>query len=329
MRRLLWFLAFLLLAAIVSAALGLAAAHRAIDRLAPALPPPEAVAAVDAEADLPVGLWWINTASQPIPRAAVIEPTRDPSPEAPYVMSHVAFVLGWSDGRLLLIDLGMDRETALRFGAPMERLPGAEPIEPLATVAEVLGADVDRVAAVAFTHLHEDHTAGVTDLCAVAEAVGIAEKIRLIRAPLQADETNYTTLAGRAQLDAAPCLETRTLKGGPLYALPGFPGVAILAAAGHTPGSQVFVAHVQGEGGIARWLLTGDVVNHADALRRDLPKPHVYSLLVVPESTERLGQVRRYLWRLVDEHGFAPLVSHDQRQLEESGLPRWPAGGGR
>jgi hypothetical protein len=89
----------------------------------------------------------------------------------------------------------------------------------------------------------------------------------------------------------------------------------------------VFVVHVRGrdEPRTAQrtFVITGDVVNHVDGLLLDLPKPRLYSLLLVPEATEHLVRVRRYLRRLMVRHGVTPLVSHDRRQLEASGIPAW------
>jgi hypothetical protein len=50
--------------------------------------------------DLPVRVSVLNTASQPMPRSAVLDPSKDPKPAEPYVMSHPSFVLEWKDGRI-------------------------------------------------------------------------------------------------------------------------------------------------------------------------------------------------------------------------------------
>ncbi len=101
--------------------------------------------------------------------------------------------------------------------------------------------------------------------------------------------------------------------------------MAIVPVAGHTPGSQVVVVQLGGGAAVRRAFITGDVVNHMDGLRLDLPKPRLYGLLVVPESPERLAGVRRYLRGLMDEHGYTALVGHDRHQLASSGVPAWRA----
>lgn len=305
-------LAFL---AVAYASVGLFLSHRQIRSLEPELPSVDAILAVDPTSDLPVSLSWLNTASQRMSRSAVLEPSLDPTPEAPYTMGHTSFVLEWPDGRILLIDAGMDRDAARSFGKPVEFLAGAEPISPLGSVAEKLGASLSRVEAIAFTHEHADHIQGVAELCRLR-----SKPVRLIQNRLQVEESNHTTREAQKQIAQAPCLEREIAEGGPLFAVPGFPGLAFFAAAGHTPGSQVFVAHVRGSAGVRTYLLTGDVVNQIDGVRGNIPKPRLYSMLVVPESPDRLDALRRLLAELERDHGVALLVSHDQLSLEASGV---------
>ncbi len=316
LRRIVLAIVFLVLVLLGFAAVGLFLAKRAIVALAPPLPSAQEVLAFDEAADLPVGISWLNTASQPMPRSGVIEPSLDPTPKSPYVMSHPAFVLQWVDGRVFLIDLGMEPEAAVSFGKPIRWLSGASDMKPLGPTAERLGPALGRVAGVAFTHEHTDHTQGAGALCRLHPA-----PIALFQGRLSVEETNYTTRPGHEILREAKCLEPQVLDGGPLVAVPGFPGLAFFAAAGHTPGSQVFVAHVRGAEGVRTFAFVGDVVNQIDGVRQNLPKPRMYSVVMVPESTERLDQVRRFLAGLERDHGVTLLVSHDQLALEASGVP--------
>ncbi len=315
LRRLLLTLVALVVLAVAFVAGGLFLAKRAIRALAPPLPSAAEIVAFDPAADLPVRISWLNTARQKLPRSAVLEPSLDPTPDAPYVMSHPSFVLVWADGRVFLIEAGMDREGALAFGKPIETISGGDPIEPIASVAERLGDALSRVEAIAVTHEHADHTQGVAELCRRHEA-----PIRLVQSRLQVEESNFTTRGAQRQLAEAKCLKRELVSGGPLFAVDGFPGLAFFAAAGHTPGSQVFVAHVRGADGVKTHVLTGDVVNQIDGARQNLPKPHWYTVLLVPESTERLDVLRRLLGELEREHGATLLVSHDQLALEASGV---------
>jgi glyoxylase-like metal-dependent hydrolase (beta-lactamase superfamily II) len=298
------------------AALALVSAHRAIDRERAPLPTAEELArfATGPVPDLPVRLRWIDTATQAMPRSAVLDPGADPAPDEPYVMSHPAFVLEWADGRLLLIDAGMRREAALEFGGPLEALGGASPIEPRTSVADALGASAANVGGIVFTHLHTDHVEGVLGLCTPARE----QKLAAFTTVAQAERSNYTTRPGIALLEEATCVERRVLSEDRLRALPGFPGVAVLDAGGHTPGSQIVLARVRGQdpdAGERLYAFAGDTVNHIDGVRHDVPKPYLYRTLLVPESDDRLGELRRFLAGLERDGGWVVLVSHDQRAL--------------
>jgi glyoxylase-like metal-dependent hydrolase (beta-lactamase superfamily II) len=319
-RRVLVVLGVLLLAGIAFALGGLAWAHAEIRGIDPELPSVAAALAFDPGSDLPVRLRWIDTASQRMPRSGVLDPGLDPTPDSPYVMGHVSFVLEWADGRIFLVDAGMDREAALAFGAPIETISGGDPIEPRGSAAEALGPAAARVAGIAFTHLHTDHTNGVAALCASSD-----RRIRLVQGSLQAERTNYTTRGGAEQLAQAPCLEREVHGGSGLVPVPGFAGLALVPAGGHTPCSQLFVAHVRDGDLVRTWIITGDVVNQLDGALHDIPKPRLYSLLVVPEAPERLAAVRALLREAAARPGAGLLVSHDRLSLERSGVPEWPA----
>jgi glyoxylase-like metal-dependent hydrolase (beta-lactamase superfamily II) len=319
-RRLARAFALLLALALLAAAAGLVAAHREMRSLDPPLPALDALRGLAADAELPVRVSYWNTASQPMPRSQVLERSRDPSPGEPYVMSHPAFVLQWADGRILLVDTGMDRDAALAFGRPIEWL-GAAPIEPHASLAEALGASLGRARlGLVFTHLHTDHTSGVGPLCAALRTRDPEARIRLFQTEAQATRANWTTRPGRAQLARAACLDAVRLADAAAAPLPGFPGAFVIRAAGHTPGSQVVGAWVRDGSSLRGYLFGGDVANAWDGIRFDVPKPWAYSLFVVPESATRLQRMRRFL-REASEAGLVVVVSHDQRALEASGIP--------
>jgi glyoxylase-like metal-dependent hydrolase (beta-lactamase superfamily II) len=283
------------------------------------LPPVEVVAKAPASTELPTRVSWINTASQFVPRSAMIDPAGDPDAGAWSRMSFPAFVLEWADGRILLVDAGMDGPAARAFGVPLERVLGADPVEPLADVAAALGRARERVAGIVFTHLHDDHVQGIQSLCRAS-----ARPIEALVPAAQAEHPNYLTRGGLEAVTTSPCLHVTRLPAGPMVDLPGFPGVSVIAAAGHTPGSQLVVAHL-GNRGARPIVIAGDVVNSYDGIERDVPKPWLYRLLVVPEDDERLGELRRYLRDLEQRFGATVLVSHDQAALETSGVTAFDA----
>jgi glyoxylase-like metal-dependent hydrolase (beta-lactamase superfamily II) len=188
-------------------------------------------------------------------------------------------------------------------------------MEPRTDVAAGLGTARERVAGIVFTHLHDDHVQGIAALCRTS-----AGSIEAFVSSAQAEHPNYLTRGGLRALRESPCLRVTVVPAAPVTELPGFPGVSVVAAAGHTPGTQLIVAHV-GARGARPVVLAGDVVNHHDGIARDVPKPWLYRLLVVPEDDERLGELRRYLRELEEQFDVTVLVSHDQAQLEASGVP--------
>ena len=201
----------------------------------------------------------------------------------------------------------------------LEWLGGAQPMDPHGSAAAALGNAARRVKGIVFTHLHTDHVGGIGELCT---------SLNTLRVPMttaQAEHTNYTTRPGLEALEDADCVHLERVAGGPLLAMPGFPGVFLIDAGGHTPGSQIILAFVEDGGVTHRYAFTGDIVNNLDGITYDVPKPFLYRTLMVPESEPRQSELRAFLKRLHDEAGFELLVSHDQRALEASGIPPWEA----
>ena len=305
--------------ALVAAAGGLALAHREVRARDPELPSDAEVLALADAPGGPTGVAWHETSYQAMPRARVLDPAQDPDPDAPYVMSHPSFALAWPDGRLLLVDLGMEREAALAFGRPLE-WAGADPAVFQSGAGGALGPAAARAAGAVFTHLHTDHVEGVLALCAARGGVALP----VFQTPAQNERANYTTRPGRSLLAQARCAAPQRLPEARLAPLPGFPGVAVADAAGHTPGSQVVLA-VLGGAAPRRLAFTGDVANHVEGIRRNVRKPFLYSLLVVPESPQRLDRVRRWLRHLESDLAFELVVAHDRAQLSALALPPFSA----
>ena len=313
MRRILAVVGLLLLAVVAVASVFLALGHIAVRRQGDPIPPVEAVVAVPPG---PARIAWIDTARQPMARSIVLAPSRDPDPDALYTMSHPSFVLEWPDGRILLVDAGMTREQALDFGRLLEMLGDAKPMEPMISTRDALGPAVSRIAGVIFTHLHEDHVGGLTALCN-----GGPPTIPVFVNEAQVDHPNWTTRGALGAITDTPCAQMTHVPAaeGSLRPLPGFPGVAVFHAGGHTPGSQVIVANVQGR----HVVLAGDLANAIDGIRWDIPKPFLYSLLIVPEATGRLHDLRVWLRGLAEREAVEVLIAHDAAALRRSGIPEW------
>ena len=288
----------LLLAACVVAAVGLARAHRAIAREGDPLPALDEVAALRSfRGDAPVELSRINTSSQALGDGGLL--------------GHPSFVLGWRDGRILLIDLGMTRAGAAAFGVPLEWALNARPAVFHVSAASGLGAAARRVRGVVFTHLHTDHVEGVREMCAV-----VGGPLTVFMTPAQATRPNYTTRPGLRLLDEASCVRRAVLEGAGLRPLADFPGVFVFHAGGHTPGSQIVFAVIDTQAGRRAVVFSGDITNDIASIDGDVPKPWIYRNLIIPEAEQRQGELRRFLRALREKEGFALLVAHDERNAD-------------
>lgn len=269
-------------------------AHWQIRQITPELPDWAALDAALDQPDGPVGLTYINTASQATTLGE---------------FGHPAILIEWPDGRRFLIDTGMPPEQAQEFGKPLELL-GASPTTTLGAVDAQLGVAVESIQGIAFTHLHSDHTQGLPGICAAQ-----TEAATIYQAPLQQRELNYTTEMGLESLDAAVCPRT-VLTEDVIKTVPGFPGLLAVSLGGHTPGSTMYAVRVTGK----TWIFSGDITNDLRSLQEDIPKPWWYSTLVVPENVERTGELRAWLKNLDAQAEVAVLPAHDVVAMAAAGL---------
>lgn len=311
MRRVLLVLLVVVLVPVLFVGIVLFSAHRQIRNVDPPLPDiAELLASVETD-DGPVRIRYVNTATQP---------TADGRK-----MGHVAIVLDWADGRRFVIDQGMEPETALEFGAPMETLLDSGPTETHGSVADQMGKDaLAAIRGLAFTHLHHDHTQGIVALCRARGG-----PLPSFQTPFQFEQRNYTTDMGYVFIQEAQalpgsdgCAKPTLLEPGQqtsIYPIPGFPGLVAVPAAGHTPGSTLFLTRIDDR----YWLFSGDITNTRRDLVENLPKAAIYSLLIVPEDTKRTERMRRWLGDLDTRPDLTVIVSHDLSALEETSIPAW------
>jgi glyoxylase-like metal-dependent hydrolase (beta-lactamase superfamily II) len=158
------------------------------------------------------------------------------------------------------------------------------------------------------THEHIDHLAGASRIA--PEAAG---RLRL----------NPAQLANTAALEDAGLSEALRAALRPLDAAPALavaPGVVLLAAPGHTPGTQIVYVRLE-DGREA--LLLGDVAWNADQIRNLHYRPRLVTLLIGENRAQVLAQFRA-LRDLSDAHPeVVQVVSHDarlRRELLERGI---------
>ncbi len=285
----------LVLVLAVTAILG--KAHWDIRQVNPELPTLEEIDYRLNKADGPVQIRYLLNASQTSPHGGP--------------MTHSSFLFEWKDGQHFLLDVGMDERGTIEFGNISETAFAADPIQFHGTVADLLGTVAATIGGLAFTHLHQDHTGGASALCAKAE-----RPIAVFQSPWQADWGNIVTDMGRVLLDEASCLDFTKLPGPEVNDVPGFPGLLMISAGGHTPGSTIYAAKVEDY----TWLFSGDITNTKQDLLTNTPKALWYSTFMVPESRKRLAGLRQWLADIDQLPNRQVIVSHDLEALKKSGL---------
>ncbi|MEH6636541.1 MAG: MBL fold metallo-hydrolase [Halioglobus sp.] len=257
----------------------------------PTLPSEDALRAVLGVDNSPVQVSFITTSSQTY---------------AAGTLGHNSVVVEWANGDLALIDTGMDEASALDFGALMETVIGADKLQINGTIAHLLGEDITRVKAVAFTHLHIDHAQGTADFCKARGAGAM-----VLQSTYQRTMHNFNTDEAAA-IVANSCLEPEVVASDGLISFERFPGLAMYPLGGHTPGSTLFVVAYD-----ERLLLfSGDITNTKADIVADRDKGFLYSYLLVPENTARTAKLRKWLRTLDQKEDIEVVVSHDLENMQ-------------
>jgi glyoxylase-like metal-dependent hydrolase (beta-lactamase superfamily II) len=171
------------------------------------------------------------------------------APDEPSVQARTVFQVVFADGTVM-IDSGMDEQVHRFFGRGV-----IEPYYPDA--AKQVERALRSARAIIITHEHGDHVAGVIRTPLVAE---LAPKTLLTRAQIQALESDPQMPEIKITPDMASHYNVVDYE----KFLPFGPGVALIKAPGHTPGSQmVYVAVESGR----EYLFIGDAAWHMDGVR--------------------------------------------------------------
>jgi len=170
-------------------------------------------------------------------------------PATPSVQARTAFQLVYPDAAVM-VDSGMDPDVHRLFGRGVE--------EPYDTAA---AGEVERAVAAArlvlVTHEHGDHVAGVIR---APNAAALASKTILTRSQLDV----LRTKPQMPEIRLTDAVARRFIVVDYDRYLPVAPGLVLIKAAGHTPGSQmVYVALASGR----EYLLVGDTTWHMDGVR--------------------------------------------------------------
>lgn len=296
MRILGWTLLGLVLAVLVVVLVILVPPHRQIRGIEPAVPTLAEIRDAVRVPGGPESVEFFAVASQ-----AMGERT----------LGHTVFLLRWADGGMFMIDAGMDEVAAAEFAELLASLGrGGEHVY-AASIADALGSAIADVRGVGLTHLHIDHAQGLLGFC---EKRGRGARVYQTRD--QATEHNLHTRES-AGIVRESCLEPGELAGDTVLSPAGFPGLAMVALGGHTPGSTLFAAEVAGH----LWLFSGDITNTKSAIVDDHGKGFLYSWIMVPENTARTGLLRDWLREADSAHDVTVVVSHDLDDARATGMP--------
>jgi glyoxylase-like metal-dependent hydrolase (beta-lactamase superfamily II) len=167
----------------------------------------------------------------------------------PSIQARTAYQVVYADGTVM-IDSGMDQQVHKFFGRGVEEpydFEAAQQVEKAVRAARLI----------VMTHEHGDHVAGVIRTPFVNE---IAPKTVLTKAQVATLLTNPQM----PEIKLTPDMAARYIVMDYERDYPFAPGMALMKAAGHTPGSQmIYVALESG----AEYLFIGDSAWHMDGIR--------------------------------------------------------------
>lgn len=282
--------------AVIGLAIFLVPPHLQTQGIEPDLPNEQALRDLMTVEGGPIAVHYVLTASQDVRGRQ---------------LAHTTFLVEWANGNLFAIDAGMDETGAADFADLMRGISGGGDAQFFGTLGKQLGPELQRVKGIGFTHLHIDHTQGITAFCADRGA-----GTDLLQTTDQRDEHNFNTVEG-AELVAKSCLSRGTLGGRDILTNDAFPGLGLIALGGHTPGSTLFAVGLKDH----LWLFSGDTTNTKTDLVNNRGKGFLYSGIFVPENTGRTEDLRLWLTGLDTNADIDVVVSHDLEALLATGMP--------
>jgi glyoxylase-like metal-dependent hydrolase (beta-lactamase superfamily II) len=215
------------------------------------------------------------------------------APKEPSIQARTAFQVVYRDGTVM-IDSGMDLQVHRFFGRGVE-----EPYFPEA--AKEVERALRAAKAIVMTHEHGDHVAGVIRSSFFPE---LAPKTILTR-------TQVKTLMEDPQMPEirlSPEMARRFIVIDYDNYYPIAPGMALIKAPGHTPGSQmIYVALDSGK----EFILAGDVAWHMDGVRTMTGKDAPW---VKEDEADIAGELQWLNQLMRNEKNLTVVVSHDEEQ---------------
>jgi glyoxylase-like metal-dependent hydrolase (beta-lactamase superfamily II) len=216
--------------------------------------------------------------------------------DEPSIQARTVFQVVYADGQVM-IDSGMDEQVHRFFGRGV-----VEPYYPDA--AKKVEQALRNARAIIITHEHGDHVAGVIRTPFLAE---LAPKTLVTRAQVQTLETDPQM----PEIKITPAMASRYNVVDYEKYLPFGPGVALIKAPGHTPGSQmVYVALESGR----EYLFIGDTAWHMDGVRLIKGKDAPW---VQEDAPALLAQLKWLNQLSRAEKNLFVIASHDDDEHKE------------
>lgn len=215
------------------------------------------------------------------------------APSIPSVQARTAFQVMYADGSVM-VDAGMNLAVHKFFGRGVD-----EPYFPDAT--KQIDQALQRARLIVVTHEHGDHVAGVIASPLMNE---LAPKTVLTRSQVQTLTTNPQMPEIRLTAEQA----RRFIVVDYDAYFPLAPGIVLVKAAGHTPGSQmVYVTLETGR----EYLLIGDATWHMDGVREMTGKDAPW---VTEDTSAVLAQLTWLNGLSRTDPGLVVVASHDDEQ---------------
>src|SRR5258706_9437134 len=211
----------------------------------------------------------------------------------PSIQARTAFQVVYRDGTVM-VDSGMDLQVHKFFGRGVE-----EPYFP--DQAREVERALRAAKAIAMTHEHGDHVAGVIRSPFFAE---LAPKTVLTRTQVQ----TLMTEPQMPEIKLTPDVAKRFIVIDYDKYYPFAPGMALIKAPGHTPGSQmIYLVLDSGK----EYVLAGDVAWHMDGVRTITGKDAPW----ITEDEPSIGAELAWLNMLTKtEKNVTVVLSHDEEQ---------------
>lgn len=225
-----------------------------------------------------------------LPRGAVFagESLREPHP-----MVHQVFEVQWADRAPLLIDAGFPPELLEKMGGGSFHAPAWQQV--LAAMGEA--------EQIVVTHEHFDHLGGVA---AFEPAAPLAGRLRLTREQHANEAALDEARVPHALRRPEPLAYDRVLAVAP--------GVVLVKAPGHTPGTQLVYVRTEDE---RELLFVGDVAWHLDQIAKLHYRPRLVTDFFLGEDRKAvLDQLRALHDLLRSNPQVLVVVSHDRDQRE-------------